>query len=95
MTSALDVAERDWERAAQAYVGVLEEGYWVKPGLSGTRRIHRSRSSRDMSLPPTKRPTETAAGWREWYEGLHEAYGRADWPHDWDWIDKHRPPAHR
>jgi hypothetical protein len=82
MTSAVDVTGRDREKAVEAYVEVLEEeGYWAKPGFKWDPADPPiSIIARYIAAAREEGRQEEQRRWREWYDGLHQADGRPDWP---------------
>ena len=94
MTSAVEVTGRDRERAVNAYVKVLEEeGYWTKPGFKWEPTDPSiSIIARHIAAAREEGRQEERRRWREWYDGLHQADGRADWPHGLG-LDRRGSPA--
>jgi len=80
MTSAVEVTERDRERAVEAYVKVLEEeGYWTKPGFKwASTDPSIAIIARHIAAAREEGRQEERRRWREWYDGLPQADGRAD-----------------
>ena len=94
MTSAVDVTGRDREKAVEAYVEILEEeGYWTRPGFKwDPTEPSISIIARYIAAAREEGRQEEWRRWREWYDGLRQAYSLADWPHGLG-LDRRASPA--